>query len=96
MTKKWLVRVLPRAEVLDVQGRAVKDLLQQNGLEFSNVRVGRLIELSVSEKIPNVEEALKKALSLGLFNPLIEVAEVDALDDKSSRWNSLSGSGAKS
>ncbi len=75
--KTWFIRILPRAEVLDVQGRTVLQMLNHNQLPFSNVRVGKLIELTADQEISNPEAVLKKALALGLYNPLVEVAVIE-------------------
>jgi phosphoribosylformylglycinamidine synthase subunit PurS len=71
-----LVRLKPG--VLDVQGKAVENGLKENGFpEISNVRIGRVIELSVgggsaedARKI--VDECCQKLLA----NPIIESYEI--------------------
>lgn len=75
--KTWFIRILPRPEVLDVQGRTVLQMLKNHDLPFSGARVGRLIELTADQEIPDAESLLKKALALGLYNPLVEVAVVE-------------------
>lgn len=75
--KKWFVRVLPKPEVLDVQGRTVLQMLKSQELPFEKVRVGKLIELELPDSTQNPEEVLKKALKAGLYNPLIEVATIE-------------------
>jgi phosphoribosylformylglycinamidine (FGAM) synthase PurS component len=75
--KTWYIRILPRPEVLDVQGRTVLQMLQNHDLPFTKVRVGKMIELTMEKETGDSSEVLKKALSLGLYNPLIEVAEIE-------------------
>ncbi len=75
--KKWNIRIMPRPEVLDVKGRAVLQMLKNHELPFSQVRVGRYIELMTDSDISQGDEIVKKALKLGLFNPLVEVAVVE-------------------
>lgn len=75
--KTWFVRILPRPEVLDVQGRTVLQMLKNNDMPFSGVRVGKLIELTADHEISDADMVLKKALKLGLYNPLIEVAVIE-------------------
>lgn len=70
------VRVMPRAEVLDTQGRAVEDTLRGHSFPIEAVRVGKFIELN----LPGSEaEAMGKAKEIAQFvlcNPLIETFEV--------------------
>ncbi|MFN8791256.1 MAG: phosphoribosylformylglycinamidine synthase subunit PurS [Bdellovibrionales bacterium] len=74
--KKWFVRILPKAEVLDVQGRTVLQMLRNQQLPFEGARVGKWIELELPDSVQNPEEVLKKALKAGLYNPLIETADI--------------------
>ena len=75
--KTCFIRILPRPEVLDVQGRTVMQMLKNQELPISHVRVGKLIELTVESDTADSRDVIKKALSLGLYNPLIEVAEIE-------------------
>lgn len=75
--KKSFVRILPKPEVLDVQGRTVLQMLKNQELPFEKVRVGKLIELELPDDVKNVDDILKRALKAGLYNPLIEVAEIE-------------------
>lgn len=78
----WVgVRVLPRKEVLDTQGRAVSQSLSQNGFTLKTCHVGKYIELEIETQ--NKQEALDKAKEIAefvLYNPLIEDYELEALD----------------
>jgi len=74
------VRIMPRNEVLDSQGRAVERTLKQHGKEISQVRVGKFIELDIATS--DKEVALKQAKDLAefvLYNPLIENYELEVL-----------------
>ncbi len=77
--KKYFVRVLPKDEVLDVQGRAVMQMLKAQKYPVDSIRVGKLIEVVLNENAKDVEEVLKKITAEGLYNPLVEVAEVEGL-----------------
>lgn len=73
---KVMVKVMPRKEVLDSQGRAVEETLQRLGFKMDQVRVGKCIELEVGG---SKEEALAEAKKIAekvLHNPLIETFEV--------------------
>lgn len=74
------VKILPKNEVLDSQGRAVENTLKDNGKNVSSVRVGRyvVLDLPVSSK----DEAIMKAKEISqfvLYNPLIETYEIEEL-----------------
>ncbi|WP_371151419.1 phosphoribosylformylglycinamidine synthase subunit PurS [Buchananella felis] len=71
---KIVVEVMPKPEILDPQGKAVRGALPRLGIEvFTDVRQGRRFELTVDG--PVTEEALaaaKKAAQELLSNPIIE------------------------
>ena len=74
------VKVLPRTEVLDSQGRAVEKTLEHHGKQVSSCRVGKYIQLEVDAKTN--EDALKQAKEIAefvLYNPLIESYELEIL-----------------
>lgn len=76
---KFAVKVLPKPEVLDTQGRAVQESLSRQGFDLNACQVGRYIILDVSgdgEKAKAQAEAIVKK---GLYNPLIETFELDEL-----------------
>lgn len=77
--KKYFVRILPKDEVLDVQGRAVMQMLKAQKHPVGSIRVGKLIEVILSENVTDPKEVLKKITAEGLYNPLVEVAEVEGL-----------------
>jgi phosphoribosylformylglycinamidine (FGAM) synthase PurS component len=77
---KVAVKVLPRKEVLDTQGRAVEKLLGDNGHAVAGCQVGRYVVLDIAEA--NRDLALSKAKQISefvLYNPLIETYELELL-----------------
>jgi len=74
------VRVMPRNEVLDSQGRAVEKTLSHHGKSVESCRVGKYIQLEIETK--DKDEALKKAKEITefvLYNPLIEDFEIELI-----------------
>lgn len=72
------MKILPRKEILDTQGRAVESVLHQQGQEGVSCRIGKYIELEVPGQ--SQEEVTKKMISIAdnlLYNPLIETYELD-------------------
>lgn len=74
------VKVMPRKEVLDTQGRAVEQTLRQNGKSLTACQVGRYVILD----LPDTDEkaALSSAKEMAEFvlcNPLIETYELEKL-----------------
>jgi phosphoribosylformylglycinamidine synthase len=59
--------------VLDVQGRAVEQVLRQEGYDVSGVRVGKMIEFITEKKMDL--ELLHEIGNKLLFNPVIETIE---------------------
>jgi phosphoribosylformylglycinamidine synthase, purS protein len=64
---KLRVLVVPKKGLLDPEGRAVKEVLEDNGYKVKEVRVGKIIELDVEDP-SQVKEIVEKFL----YNPLIE------------------------
>jgi len=74
------IRVMPKPEVLDSQGRAVEKTLSHHGKTVDSCRVGRFVELEISESDKN--RAMAKAQEIAefvLYNPLTEVYEIEFL-----------------
>ncbi len=71
---RFAVDVMPRAGILDPQGRAVEAALPQLGASMvGGVRVGRRIELSVeAADEAAAREVVEKLAGDFLSNPLIE------------------------
>lgn len=74
------VKVMPRKEVLDTQGRAVENTLRQNGRDLNACQVGRYVVLDLPETEPAKAMAKAKEMAeLVLYNPLIETFELEQL-----------------
>ncbi|MEQ1665956.1 MAG: phosphoribosylformylglycinamidine synthase subunit PurS [Bdellovibrionales bacterium] len=78
------VKVLPRDEVLDSQGRAVERTLQIHenkiGKNLSHCRVGKYIVLDLNETdSKKALEQAKQMCEFVLYNPLIEKYELEVL-----------------
>ena len=80
------VKVMPRKEVLDTQGRAVENTLRNNGNRLNGCQVGRYIVLDLPDgdeaKAMSVAEAMAEAKAMAelvLYNPLIETFELERL-----------------
>jgi len=74
------VKILPRNEVLDSQGRAVEKTLQFHGRTVDACRVGKYVQLEINEATP--DKALAKAKEIAefvLYNPLIETFELEVV-----------------
>ncbi len=74
------VRIMPRKDVLDSQGRAVERSISQMGMKIVNCRVGKYIVLDFD--FSSVDEAMKEARRIAddvLHNPLIESYELEKL-----------------
>jgi phosphoribosylformylglycinamidine synthase PurS subunit len=74
------VKILPKNEVLDTQGRAVAHTLQNHGKAVQQCRVGKYVQLEVNETDP--AKALAKAKEITefvLYNPLIENFELEVI-----------------
>ena len=71
---RFAVNVLPKAGILDPQGRAVEGSLGHLGVDcVSGVRVGRRVELTVEAPTEVEARATVERLAGELFsNPLIE------------------------
>ncbi len=72
------VSVLPRKEVLDVQGRAIAETLKSLGHSIEDCICGKLIRIKVQGE--NQEEALQKAKEMVktvLCNPLVETYHLE-------------------
>lgn len=74
------VKILPKKEVLDSQGRAVEKILNSHGQKVEGCRVGRYVVLDIDES--NKDSAFAKAQKMAEFvlhNPLIESYELEVL-----------------
>lgn len=74
------VKILPKNEVLDTQGRAVEGTLKAHKKPVNQCRVGKYVQLEIDEK--DEKAALSKAREITefvLFNPLIETYELEVV-----------------
>lgn len=78
---RFAVNVLPKAGILDPQGRAVEGSLGHLGIDgVSAVRVGRRIELTVEAGDADAARAIAVRLATELLsNPLIESFAIESL-----------------
>ena len=76
------VRVFPRREVLDPQGRAMRDALKRLGFSgVVEVRAGKSFELHVEAGDPAAAEELVRAMcDKLLYNPVIEEYAIEAVE----------------
>ena len=72
------VLVRPKVGILDPQGQAVTDSLQQLGFPVSDARVGRVIDLDLDDSDTSKARAqLERMCEQLLANPLIESYEIE-------------------
>jgi phosphoribosylformylglycinamidine synthase len=72
------VLVRPKAGILDPQGQAVTDSLQQLGFPVSDARVGRVIDLDLDDSdTSKARTQLERMCEQLLANPLIESYEIE-------------------
>ena len=73
------VRVLPKAGVLDPQGKAIAQALARLGYDgVADVRAGKVFRLEVDAKEPALaKEAASRMAETLLSNPVIEDYEVE-------------------
>lgn len=64
---KVRVIILPRKGLLDPEGRAVKEMLLEEGFDVKEVKVGKVVELEVAENTD-----IKMLVEKYLINPLVE------------------------
>lgn len=64
---KVRVLILPKKGLLDPEGRAVREMLIENGYRVKEVKVGKVVDLEVEEGT-DVKDMVEKLL----VNPLIE------------------------
>ncbi len=79
----WVeVKILPRPEILDVQGRAVMQMLQQNEKPVESCRYGKCIHLEVdADDISSAKQKVKEMADFVLYNPLTETYTVEVIPD---------------
>ena len=80
----WVeVQIMPRPEILDVEGRAIMKTLTQSEKQVEDCRFGKCIRLLIQENDPKkvIEKANQLAKTV-LHNPLTETYEVKILSQK--------------
>lgn len=77
----WVeLKILPKKEVLDVEGRAITQTLVENKKPVSDCRYGKYIRICLD--VADVAEAEKQAKDLAkyvLYNPLTETCEIKVM-----------------
>jgi phosphoribosylformylglycinamidine synthase, purS protein len=68
---KKRVIIIPKEGILDPQGRALKDVLNEAGFDIKDVRIGKIVEIEA-----DTLENLQKMIEDYIINPLIENYEV--------------------
>lgn len=77
---KFALKVLPKPEVLDTQGRAVQSTLVNHGFDLAQCSVGKYIVLDVKATDPEQGKQMATQMAeKGLYNPLIENYELEQL-----------------
>ncbi|NJL25360.1 MAG: phosphoribosylformylglycinamidine synthase subunit PurS [Calothrix sp. SM1_5_4] len=74
------MKILPKNEVLDTQGRAVEGTLKAHQRAVNQCRVGKYVQLDLPES--DEAAALAKAKEIAefvLYNPLIETFELEVV-----------------
>lgn len=62
---------MPKEGILDPQGRAVKDILNEAGFDVKNVRIGKVVEVE-ADSLDNLNTMVENYI----INPLIEDYEI--------------------
>jgi phosphoribosylformylglycinamidine (FGAM) synthase PurS component len=65
---KYGVKVMPKKDVLDSQGRATELVLSKAGFKLTECKVGKFIEIETTSS----KDELEKMAEYVLFNPLVE------------------------
>lgn len=74
------VRIMPKSEVLDSQGRALEKTLQHHGKKISACRVGKYIVLELpTESFEHAKQQAEEMIEFVLYNPLIETYAIERL-----------------
>ena len=69
-----IVEVMPKPEILDPQGKAVRGAFLRHGVDvFTDVRQGKRFQLSVEGPVTEAHlEAARELAATSLSNPIIE------------------------
>ena len=80
---KIIVEVMPKADLLDPQGKAVANALHRQGFErFENVRIGKRIEIHVAGEVSEADKAnaakiAETFLSNGVIEDVVKITVED-------------------
>lgn len=82
-----VVEVMPKAELLDPQGKAVAGALSRMGkTAFGDVRVGKRFEISVTEVTDTVLADARELAETMLSNSVIEdVVNISVVDEQAAQ-----------
>jgi phosphoribosylformylglycinamidine synthase len=80
-----LVEVMPKAELLDPQGKAVAGALERTGKGVFDVRVGKRFELTTDaavddELLASVRQIAEDVLSNGVIEDVVNVSVADPVE----------------
>ncbi len=91
-----VVDVMPKAELLDPQGKAVAGALTRLGYDgFEGVRIGKRFELTVADASDETLAAVKTIAEEILSNAVIEdVVGIEVADEAAGEASSEASSGA--
>jgi phosphoribosylformylglycinamidine synthase len=83
---KATVTVYPRREILDPQGKAIRDALGRIGFEgVESVRAGKSFEIDLSQEDPDSARAVLDDMCKKLLaNPVVEDYEIELPPDGAS------------
>ncbi len=70
------VEVFLREDLLDPQGRAIGEALQQHGIPAVDTRMGKVIRFTLDRMDPELEQKIREMAEHFLANPVIERWEV--------------------
>ena len=77
---KFVVHVMLKPGVLDVQGQAVEGVLSREGFAVESVRVGRRVEVTVSaQSAPDGRVLVDRMAQSFLANPVLEQYVIEDL-----------------
>lgn len=73
MKYRYRVIVMPKKELLDPQGRAIKQVINDMGIEVDDVRVGKSVEVVINANSDKDATNIVERLAREMFsNPIIE------------------------
>ncbi len=70
---KYGIKVMPKKDVLDSQGRATELVLEKAGFSLNDCKVGKFIEIETESSKKEILEMAEYVL----FNPLVEQISIE-------------------